>query len=351
MIRPLSTFTCIPPVTDGVFSQIEPELKVFLAANSLSTLPEELFKLETLNVLSLRSNAFEELPPGIGNLRYLRELNISQNRLRYLPFEILNLFSIYSSLENLQLHPNPFYEPQFPAEHLGAEQEPQYKIGLGSKTRTRPRRGAVSSVPPNLDRRPWNHRWKVTYKARTEIRYLGPDGVLIQGPILPGANITAYSVLHKSLPVVEHHNIQHPPEPRGTHHSHAPSLLEVALAACSQSSQLPHLPSLLHDECPEYLSELLVKAAAKKDSGGSKCTLCNRNFIVPRAEWIEWWEISKVLDHETITRMASAASPLRQKENERDVLESMVPFMRRSCSWLCVPKMDKQCKSDEMDLD
>jgi hypothetical protein len=327
-------------------------LKVFLTANSLSTLPEELFKLETLNVLSLRINAFEELPPGIGNLHNLRELNISQNRLRYLPFEILDLFSSHSNLENLQLHPNPFFEPQFPAQQLEQVSEPQYKIGLRSETRTRPRRGAVSYVPPDLGRRSWHNRWRVTYKARTEIRYLGPDGVLIQGPKLPGTSDAANSVPHKSLEIAEPHHIQHPPEPRGEHHSHAPSLLEVALAACSQSPQLPHLPSLLHDECPAYLSELLAKAVAKKDSGGSKCTICNRNFIIPRAEWIEWWGIAKGIERKVWNpSMVSAASPLRFKEMERDVIENMVPLIRRSCSWLCVPKMEIECRSDEMDLD
>lgn len=34
----------------------------------------------------------------------------------------------------------------------------------------------------------------------------------------------------------------------------------------------------------------------------------------------------------------SAASPLRQMENERDALESMVPLIRRGCSWLCTPE-------------
>jgi hypothetical protein len=46
--------------------------------------------------------------------------------------------------------------------------------------------------------------------------------------------------------------------------------------------------------------------------------------------------------------MASAASPLRQMENERDVLESMVPLMRRGCSWLCGPEKVNFLKEDTM---
>jgi hypothetical protein len=34
-------------------------------------------------------------------------------------------------------------------------------------------------------------------------------------------------------------------------------------------------------------------------------------------------------------------------ENERDVLESMVPLMRRGCSWLCVPEKVDVVRDDE----
>jgi hypothetical protein len=354
-IRPLATFTPVPPVIRGVFSQMEPDLKVFLAANALTSLPGELFKLEYLKVLSLRANFFRELPPAIGNLHNLKELNISQNRLRYLPFEILELFSVGSHLESLLLHPNPFYEAKFTAADEEME-EVHYKIGLGSQTRTRPRRGAICCVSPDLGRRSWHPRWKLTYKARTEIRYLDANESLVKGPVFPDLTARGSSSVHKSLPVADANDTCTPPPPRGNHLSRAPSLLEVSLNACSQSSQLPNLPSYLPEDGPEYLPGLLAKAAAKKEAGGSKCTVCKRNFIVPRMEWIEWWEIAKILDHKTIAGMASAASPLRQKENERDVLESMVPLIRRGCSWLCVPAKEEVVENTEeqpdvMDVD
>ena len=92
----------------------------------------------------------------------------------------------------------------------------------------------------------------------------------------------------------------------------------------------------------------MADAAEKKESGGSKCTICARSFIIPRTEWIEWWEIAKVLE---INSTASAASPLRQMENERDVLESMVPLMRRGCSWLCVPEKVTMPDEDPVAMD
>ncbi|TVY53542.1 Glucose-repressible alcohol dehydrogenase transcriptional effector [Lachnellula cervina] len=354
-IRPLATFTPVPPVIQGVFSQMEPDLKVFLAANALTTLPGELFKLECLKVLSLRANLFRELPPAIGTLHNLKELNISQNRLRYLPFEILELFSVDSHLESLMLHPNPFYEAKFPTTDEEMK-EVHYKIGLGSQTRTRPRRGAICCVPPDLGRRSWHPRWKLTCKARTQVRYLDTNGSLVKGPVFPDLTARGSSSVHKSLLVADASDLCTPPAPRGNHLSRAPSLLEVSLNACSQSSQLPNLPSYLPEDGPAYLPGLLADVAAKKESGGSKCTICKRNFIVARTEWIEWWEIAKILDHKTLAGMASAASPLRQKENERDVLESMVPLIRRGCSWLCVPAKEEAVERaeeqpDVMDVD
>ena len=38
-------------------------------------------------------------------------------------------------------------------------------------------------------------------------------------------------------------------------------------------------------------------------------------------------------------------------ENERDVLESMVPLMRRGCSWLCVPEKVTMPDEDPVAMD
>jgi hypothetical protein len=114
-------------------------------------------------------------------------------------------------------------------------------------------------------------------------------------------------------------------------------LLELSLRACSRTPQLPHLASELPEDCPESFIGLLGLATAKKESGGSKCTVCKRDFIIPRTEWIEWWQIAKAVDE---SETVSAASQLRKVENERDAAESMVPLIRRGCSWLCVPERE-----------
>jgi Leucine Rich repeats (2 copies) len=318
-----------------VFTRLEPKLKIFLASNQLTTLPGELFNLDRLTVLSLRGNQLHELPPSVGNLSNLKELNLSQNGLRYLPYEILELFSDKSRLNSLHLHPNLFHEPQFPTIEgdVKGEEEVQYKIGLGNGTRINLRRGAICAVSPDQRRRSWHTQWKITYQARTEVRFLNIHGYLVKGPNFP-VNTRESESSHNKIPVAD---MDDSPEPPASENdlSRAPSLLEVALAACAKTTQLPFLGNFLPEDGPPSLRGLLALATEKKESGGSRCALCSRTFIIPRTEWIEWWEIAKLLDSNST---ASAASPLRQMENERDVLESMVPLMRRGCSWLCVPE-------------
>lgn len=315
---------------------------MFLASNYLTNLPEELCKLDYLSFLSLRNNSFRELPPAIGHLHNLKELNIANNRLRYLPFEILELFSTTSRLEDLRLHPNPFFELPHTHSDESPESEPD-------ETRT-PSRSQRSAIPlpatiPAVDLHDWNPGWTVTYKARTEVRYLESNGKFLKGPNFSGSDdLDPESGSSALLEAVS--DTPTPPEPRGNFNSRAPSLLEVALKACSQSPQLPNLASLLHEECPEYLFGLMADLEAKKESGGSKCTICRRNFFMPRTEWIEWWDITKILDDRAMAAMA-AASPL----NKRDIVERVIPLMRRGCSWLCVPKSGDAERSDVMELD
>jgi hypothetical protein len=336
MVRPLAAFTCVPPVTEGVFSRIEPMLKIFLASNNLKTLPAELFNLDNLTVLSLRANQIHELPPGIGKLCNLQELNLAQNGMQYLPFETLDLFSENYRLQSFTIHPNPFLEPRYPKpqnEQEVEEEVPFIKIGVGK--RTRPQRGIVCRVSADERRRPFHPQWKVSYKARTEVRFLNINGSHLKGPTFSNQTLFGPQKFPNGVPVAEVGDKPTPSSSRGNQLSRAPSLLEVALNACSRTPQLTYLHSMLPEPYPEYFPRLLTTVAAKKESGGTKCTMCKRDFIIPRTEWIEWWEIAKCADNKG---MASAASPLRQMENERDVVERMVPLMRRGCSWLCVPE-------------
>ncbi len=70
----------------------------------ISTLPESIGKLESLQGLYLGSNQLTTLPESIGNLSSLKRLSLSVNLLSTLPESIGNL----SSLKDLILHNNQF---------------------------------------------------------------------------------------------------------------------------------------------------------------------------------------------------------------------------------------------------
>ncbi|KAF9263598.1 hypothetical protein L218DRAFT_959132 [Marasmius fiardii PR-910] len=79
------------------------EIRLMLGANDIKCLPQELFALQRLTVLSLRFNKLKVLPPEIGQLSSLEVLNLSNNKLQFLPSEIMQL-----KLKQLQVYPNPF---------------------------------------------------------------------------------------------------------------------------------------------------------------------------------------------------------------------------------------------------
>ncbi|EPQ56559.1 hypothetical protein GLOTRDRAFT_138258 [Gloeophyllum trabeum ATCC 11539] len=87
----------------------EQEIHFFLRGNVIKYLPNEVFTLSHLTVLSLSNNALEVLPPEIVHLTHLKELNIANNKLKYLPAELLTMH-----LSILSVHPNPWLAPPSP---------------------------------------------------------------------------------------------------------------------------------------------------------------------------------------------------------------------------------------------
>ncbi|RKF59306.1 putative glucose-repressible alcohol dehydrogenase transcriptional effector [Erysiphe neolycopersici] len=323
-IKQLSSFTRVPADTEGIFSILEPALKIFLASNRLETLPYELFNLAHLEVLSLRGNSIHELPPKIGNLLKLKELNLSQNKLCYLPYEILSLLSSKGSLEKLILHPNFFYEPKYLTEY-----ETQGSSIFTSKSGLTVCNDKSDSLHKNGDKQNIysNDRWKISYQARTDIRFIDINGNLIKGPNFSTPDCLSFP---DPILVAREDYRPNPPNPRNNGFSRAHSLLETALATCAKTTQLPYLSLQLPDDTPSYLRDLLDLAVTNKELGGTFCTICQRKYIIARTEWIEWWEISKV-------KPLTSKFTQNHVFNDRDDLERFVPLIRRGCSWLCTP--------------
>ncbi|KAM4063841.1 leucine rich repeat domain-containing protein [Hirsutella rhossiliensis] len=238
-ISPLANFSCIPLVTkDVAFEQKVPELKLYLAMNSLRRAPGALFDLTHLTILSLRGNKLTELPPAISKLSNLKELNISQNRLTSLPAELLDLLQPRSNLRELVMHPNPFDEPDKPIAGFTREGNGP---GDGSQ-------------------------FYIKYLGRSPLQVSDSRGKAVSDFKLPSGD-TAQKVAVERPGGVPNMSAARP--------SRVPSLVEASLRSCYGSSQLSELQHYM-PEGLSHLRRLLGRAAQQRDMGG----ICDRTVII-----------------------------------------------------------------------
>lgn len=282
-----------PPVSENVFSSLEPFLRLFLSGNLLTSLPAELFELVTLKVLSLRNNKLTEIPPAIQNLKMLQEINVSVNRLQYLPWEILQLIGKGGELKHLVVHPNPFLqfeEAEIEEWHHGAwdgRKSPDDELKFRD----------YKGLPPE-------DAWAPIHVATGPVRRFNMEGLPVTSGKSYGGSQTQTSVDET--------------------HSRVPSLREVSLLACSKSPYFEQLfESDISSYCPELVTRLLRQTREVRNAGGRKCSVCNRSFVIPRTEWIEWWDCAP---HEN-----GLKGPRAPGQKLRPL-----PFLRRGCSWACV---------------
>lgn len=92
----------------------------------------------------------------------------------------------------------------------------------------------------------------------------------------------------------------------------APSLFELVLQCAQRECDLEALPSGI----PANVLAALNRAAKVAAAGNQECTTCKRSFIIPRAQWMEFWFLG----------------PSTQAEISP---ESALPFLRTACSWSC----------------
>lgn len=98
----------------------------------------------------------------------------------------------------------------------------------------------------------------------------------------------------------------------GSSSSKSPSLFEIVLQCAQRGCSLEGLPN----DIPPAVYTALSKAARDVDTGNQRCTTCNREFIIPRAQWMEFW----------------FSGPPTQVRLTR---EAVLPFLRTACSWAC----------------
>jgi hypothetical protein len=264
-IAPLKDFVCIPAVTSTVpFQPREPALQLFLGNNALTRVPGAIFDLRNLTLLSLRSNGLQELPSGIGKLANLETLNVSANQLRWLPSQLLDLVRPETGkLRNLLVHPNPFE----PIETLGIEDVPS----------------AVDGV------------------TRSTVQYNDNLGQ----PLSDSASTCRLSSSAAAQPSDGASKVR--------------SLVELTLKACTRSPYLSQLGDMLSDG-PPVLSDALNIVNLQQESGGSSCSICRRDLVVVRTQWLEWHLMG-------------------------DATGLLPPYLYRGCSWKCVPESAKSAES------
>ncbi|KAH0543081.1 hypothetical protein FGG08_002594 [Glutinoglossum americanum] len=297
ILHPLALLTKNPPTPPTTYHPLTPNLHLFLSHNALRVLPPPLLTLTNLSVLSLRNNKLTTLPDAISRLQNLVELNVAGNRLRWLPWGVVRLVR-EGKLEVLRVWPNPFLER---AGHVGFSRRGVAREGGGADDEGVSRRLHDYRAS---SRRPW----QPTPLASTPPSYLLPT-LTPHASSPPPPSLTPPTVTHLSTRTAPN---QPPPPPGVT--TGPPPLMSLALLtllrAYGADPSFPTLPSLLpSDSIPQRLMRETVKAG---DEGGRQCTVCRREYVIPRTEWIEWWNCVP------------------------DGLGMGVPVLRRGCRWSCV---------------
>ena len=312
-----------------VFQSLKPFLELYLANNSLRYLPAELWNFDNLRVLSLRNNTLTRLPSSIGRLRSLVELNIAGNQLRWLPYELKALLASPGRLRVLNAVPNPFYKPFAMPESLRQLVVIPSKNGWGelyaelsSESPNQVQQELLARLSASYERRVHEKMDLSTvepiYVARTPTTYYDADGCLTS----ESENFVLNADSDAVVPVA----LLKPGRFTSDRSTRVRSLFELAIQSAFTSPSLPTLHEYLPAETPDcVVSALETATMIQEEEGCRKCSVCRREYILPRTEWLEFWH--RVVVHPSKPKTLQAQS----------IDELFLPFLRRGCSLQCVP--------------
>jgi hypothetical protein len=305
-------------VTENVpFEPKEPHVQLFLFNNQLKMLPGAIFEIENITLLSLRGNGLTELPPAIGKLKNLRTLNLAQNRLKYLPGALLEIIGSDRVMEEFIPEPNPFLLPD----------QPRTNHEMGHSFMSKDEFWEI------CDRRKEDFT-TAAFVARSPIQYLDVHGRSYSDFEIPSDPAAKVPVEDSLAPTPSSSASQNPrPFTRTTTATKAtkvPPLTELALRSCAKSSQLQNLPELLPDSY-SHVRRLLEHARTQREAGGETCASCQKSFVTPATQWLEFWHLEKVRKNDRHSVIWMALQDLPGKTLG-------LPFMMRGCSWPCLPQ-------------
>ena len=287
LLEPLHSLTKhsaiqFPPSSQEAYRSLEAGLRLYLANNSLQSLPLALFGLSNLRFLSVRHNDLTELPPAIGQLRNLETLNVANNKLEYLPYELIELVRD-GKLTSLISLDNPWL--QYETSQVCAEMQLIIEDMEFCEV----------------------HDSRTLLVAKTPPEHLDANGL--------HPTIISAKLRHNASQVPE---TSQPPSP-------IPSLTSMSLLKCSTLPEISYLPDLLAQEVPTLIHTLLELARRVQQSGGRTCATCRRPFIIPRIQWIEWWGRGDLLTHQ------------KDRHLDRSTVVGL-PVSRMQCSLGCRPE-------------
>jgi hypothetical protein len=331
---------------EGQYRSMEPELYVNFSQNSLRRMTPSFFSLKYLTSLKLRGNGIEELPPQISKLHNLQELDVSLNKLQWLPFEILEMLAPHGKLEHLTTLGNPLLERVTQNRYRKLDEritftESSKDVYPRLKTCSDPEAlvwhirflesmgkylDAVNSKytvgGSNGDERIFAHHPAARVVAdqptsrfigRTLVSYFDQTGQLTRGsPAQPCPITNDYAVIVEtdegtygapSSPIFA------PPAA-----SRVPSLLTMSVITALRNITVHETRKSLGEPVP-YDADAIFVQATHNDGGVGfgyfhKCHVCKKDYIVARAQWIEFWSTSFTVFY---------------------------PFQVKVCSWGCVP--------------
>ncbi|EKG14872.1 hypothetical protein MPH_07912 [Macrophomina phaseolina MS6] len=332
--------------SEEAYDTLIPSLQLYLSRNQLRSLPGTIWNLENLGVLSLRINKLTEISPAISNLKNLKELNLAGNRLRWLPWELLQLVPPRGNLTRLSVTPNPFVKGLRAYNSLELPAEPEKMQQLVNELRTELEEDAFESAdqkeqllwslklhdsllhkmqehadnpdrskdngPPQVQYKPPSWKREPVFIASTSVARMEFDGRLQSGsPAQPSS--TTYEQTSFPVPCVGHT----PAADLPASSSRVPSLFELSLRSAAKAvANTDVLRDLLPIDTPAPVLAALDETSKAQQSGGQQCSVCKKEYILPRAEWIEYW-------HYVPDSLVCSAD------------DAFLPFLRRACSLGC----------------
>lgn len=337
------------PPSEDEFCSLTPSIQLFISGNKLTSLPSELFRLTNITVLSLRNNDLREIPSSIGRLSNLKELNIAQNGIKWLPWQMLDLMHCRGEHRRIIVRPNPLMNPL--VDFAGPSPLPRPAVTPGEFKEHLSRWGETSGAFFQQMKQ-WYHEDDVPWTMRHELElrlklgrlrlnnYLNEasrSGVELQlckeQLLYVTSSVVTYFEVDGSTcrtshtaPLISEEErflaamdplINRPSEDTV---SSIPSLFELALRT-AQANFIPIDLLEAAEDLPASVASGIRHAFHGLEHGNESCSVCGKHFIIARAEWMEYW----------FNGFPS-----------KDCLEpeTVMPFLRRVCSWTCAKPSD-----------